>query len=249
MRKDVQGLILLLLGGVLLRISISGAYARYIKPRLLPLVVISGLVLVVVAVTALWPGRAPKPGEDEAPGELEPDPEPGAAAHGHDHGSQVGWLLVVPALVVLALAPPALGSYQAGRSGTTVPLAAVADLEPLPDTDPAPISVIDYAVRAVYDEGRSLSGRTVLMSGFIVAGPDATYLARMLVTCCAADARPVKVGLAGSLPIQLPPDTWVEVEGRYTDRMDHDPVNGQPIPYVEVLALRTIPAPEAGYAS
>ncbi|HEX6245842.1 MAG TPA: hypothetical protein VFZ61_33185, partial [Polyangiales bacterium] len=40
--------------------------------------------------------------------------------HGHDHGHhepRVGWLLILPVLGLLLVAPPALGSYAAGQAG------------------------------------------------------------------------------------------------------------------------------------
>ena len=69
----------------------------------------------------------------------------------------------------------------------------------------------------------------------------------MIVTCCAADARPIKVGLAGQLPGNLAQGRWVEIEGSYIDRSDQDPVNSEKIPYIQVSALRDIAAPEEQY--
>jgi uncharacterized repeat protein (TIGR03943 family) len=159
-------------------------------------------------------------------------------------------MLVLPAMALLVLAPPAIGSFQAARSGTALTAPADADFAPLPDGDPVRISVLDYASRAVFDKGRSLMGRHVTISGFVMPGPNGTpYLARMIVTCCAADARPIKVGLTGDIPPNLKPDDWIEVDGSYISRADSDPVNHDTIPYIQVSALRTIPAPESQYES
>ena len=100
----------------------------------------------------------------------------------------------------------------------------------------------------MFDKGRSLGDREVLLTGFVLAGPHGDpYLARLYVGCCAADARPLKVGLTGDLPPDLRPDQWIEVTGRYTDRTDKDPVNGETIPYLVAVAVRSIPAPEDQY--
>jgi uncharacterized repeat protein (TIGR03943 family) len=267
-RKDAQAVLLLLVGGTLIKISLTGTYVRYVKPSLLPLLLIAGAALVVVAGATLWQvirrplhlfitgggahaanglGGAHAAGgaatdEDDVAGE-------DGAHDGHGHGeSRVGWLLLVPALALLLFAPPALGSFQASRNGTALGSQAGSDFAPLPDGDPVRLSVLDYASRAVFDDGRSLAGRRVLLSGFVIAGPDGQpYLARLVVGCCAADARPIKVGLAGDVPADLVPDQWIEVVGNYTDRTDRDPVNQDLIPYLQVATARDIAPPEQQY--
>jgi uncharacterized repeat protein (TIGR03943 family) len=359
MRKDAQAVLLLLIGGTLLKISFTGTYVRYVKPGLLPLLLIAGVVLIAIAGVTLWQViRTPKqhPRTDDAAGEAgmvehsgfedlaagvqdsEPAPklsslrapaveEPapklsalrqrppsvsqeiprdmprdvpqdvaqevtyreftpgelvavpvnhhefGAAridrtnhhpagtlpvdpdladhGHGHEHGEpRIAWLLLLPALALLLFAPPALGSYQATRNGTALSAQANSDFPPLPDGDPVRISMLDYAGRAVFDKGHSLKGRRVTLSGFVIAGPNGQpYLARMVVTCCAADGRPVKVGLVGDLPSTLKPDQWIEIDGSYVDRADKDPVNAEMVPYIQVAAVRNIAAPARPYES
>jgi len=102
----------------------------------------------------------------------------------------------------------------------------------------------------VYDHGRSLAGRRITITGFVTVGPHGTpYLTRMVLNCCAADAQPVKVGLAGHVPPVLQPDSWLEVTGTYTDRQARDSVNGGPIPFIEVSEARPVPAPHDRYES
>src|SRR5213078_2703796 len=129
--------------------------------------------------------------------------------------------------------------------------AAVAgsDFPPLPGGDPVRISVLDYAGRAVYDKGHTLGVRRVMLSGFVLAAGGKSYLARMVITCCAADARPVKVGLTGDLLGDPAPDSWLQVTGTYTAQADTDPVNGEPIPYLTVTAAQPIAAPKLPYES
>ena len=45
MRRDTQAVLLLLVGGTLLKVAITGTYVRYVKPAHLPLLVIAGVVL------------------------------------------------------------------------------------------------------------------------------------------------------------------------------------------------------------
>jgi uncharacterized membrane protein YcgQ (UPF0703/DUF1980 family) len=61
--------------------------------------------------------------------------------------------------------------------------------------------------------------------------------------------RPIKVGLSGVVPAAMKLDDWIEVDGSYNDRIDHDPVNDDVIPFIQVSAVRTIAAPESQYES
>jgi uncharacterized repeat protein (TIGR03943 family) len=151
--------------------------------------------------------------------------------------------------VLLLIAPSALGSYSAARSGTALGAASTSDFPPLPSGDPVRVSVLDYASRAVFDKGQSLNGRQLTLSGFLLAAPSGWYLTRMVITCCAADAQPVKVGLSGSVPSGLSANDWLEVTGRYSSKVDHDGVNGESIPYLEVAAAHPIAAPKEQYDS
>ncbi|GIH21672.1 TIGR03943 family putative permease subunit [Rugosimonospora africana] len=249
-KRDLHGLILALLGGTLVKLTVTGQYERYVKAAMRPYLFAAGLILLAVAAAALWPavfGRR----------SAETDDHHGDAGHahtgdghGHRHGrADMAWLLVVPAAVVLLIAPPAIGSYSAGRSGTALGAASSSDYPPLPAGDPVTVSVLDYASRAVFD-GRSLAGRRVELSGFLLSnGSGGWYLTRMVITCCAADAQPIKVGLTGAVPANARANEWLEATGEYTDRVDKDPVNGQSIPYLSVTSSTPIPAPAQQYDS
>jgi uncharacterized repeat protein (TIGR03943 family) len=229
--RQAQAVVLLLLGGAVLRASVTDLYLRYVKEGLRPYLIVAGVVLVVAAVMTLWYElRSPR--------------------DHHHREPRVGWLLVLPVLGLLLVAPPALGSYAAGQAGTALSGQQAGDFPPLPAGDPARIGVLDYASRAVFDQGRSLAGRRVKLTGFLAGGPDgAQYLARMMLSCCAADARPVKVGLTGDGPGpgEVGADTWIEVVGRYTDQTASDPVNGETIPYLDVESWQQVPAPKQQY--
>jgi uncharacterized repeat protein (TIGR03943 family) len=100
----------------------------------------------------------------------------------------------------------------------------------------------------LFDKGQSIGNRRVQLTGFITPGPDGQpILARMILSCCAADGRPVKLGMSGSAPAGLANDTWVEVIGTYTDRLTRDPVNDEEIPYLQVESWREVPAPKQPY--
>jgi uncharacterized repeat protein (TIGR03943 family) len=230
MNRSAQGTILLLVGAAVFRASVTDLYLRYVKQGLRPFLIAAGVLLIAGGVMTLW---------YEFKGVKEDD-------HGHRLGT--AWLLVVPVLALLMVVPPALGSFAAGRTGTSLPQAS--DFGPMPAGDPAKISVIEYASRAVFDHGRSLGERRVRMTGFLVPGPNGqVYLTRMILTCCAADARPVKVGLTGDVPTGLKPDTWVDVTGQYTVKAGTDSVNHETIPYLNVIGYRLINIPREQYES
>ena len=205
--------------------------------------------------------RAPSPGplrmaptvritDDDVDGrgsaEPGPDAEPLTAEEDEHLSGRPGWLLLVPVLAVLLVAPPALGVDHAVRSGT-VPPAPSGTTIPAGD-EPLRLTLAEYAALAIAGDGASLTGRRVVLTGFVIAGPTGEpYLTRIALGCCAAGGRPVKIGLTGDVPPELPAGTWLEVAGQHIPHVEQDPVNRQPIPYVQVTSVRLIPAPDQPY--
>jgi uncharacterized repeat protein (TIGR03943 family) len=230
--RRIQSVLMLLLGGAILRIAITGSYQRYVKHGLRPLLLLAGAFLVIVAVLTLWYEIRGRGHHDDG--------------HGHAHEPGVGWLLL-PALVLLTLSPPALSAFAAGQSGTIV-VSSESDYPPLPAGNPVPVTLLDYSARSIYDSGRSLTGRTVQMFGFVTPGPGGQpVLARIVLTCCAADGRPVKVGLTGKAPTGLAAGTWIQVEGTYSSQTGSDPINKAKIPYLTITSWQEIPTPQDPY--
>ena len=243
MNRQAQAVVMLLFGGAIVKASLSDLYLRYVKEGLRPFLIMAGALLIAAAVMTLWYElrRPARPADTDA--EADPD------GHGHAHEPQVGWLLILPVLALLLVAPPALGAYAAGQSGSVLTAEnSASDFPALPPGDPAPLALLDYASRAVFDQGKSLTGRTLELTGFITSGPDGQpMLARMVLACCAADGRPIKVGLAGEFPAGVPEDTWVKVVGTYTPRTAKDPVNGAALPYLAVTSWQELPVPDQQY--
>lgn len=233
MNRQAQAVVLLLLGGSLLKASLTDIYLRYVKEGLRPFLIAAGVVLVAAAAMTLWHDLRPRPDRTDAAG----------------HEPWVGWLLLLPVLGLLLVAPPALGSFAANQTGTALSSRQASDYPPLPEGDPVQVSVLDYASRALFDKGVSIGDRRVKLTGFIATdGPGGEpILARMILSCCAADGRPIKLGMDGDAPTGLAPDTWVEVIGRYTDRIGTDPVNGEDIPYLTVESWRQVDPPKQQY--
>ena len=173
-----------------------------------------------------------------------------AEAHAHTHAHReprISWLLVLPLLALILVAPPALGSYSAMRTGTALQKQpwGFADL---PTGGTVRLNLVDYAGRAAYDHGRSLDHRHIKIAGLLALDRDGTpYLVRMALSCCAADAQPVKIGLTGRIPPVLRPDTWLEATGTYTAKRTKDPLNDGIIPFLHVTELKPVKAPRDPY--
>lgn len=91
--RRTQAAMLAVVGAMALWLGLTDAALAYVRGTLRPPLVASGAVLLVLAGAALR-GRQPTPG-----------------GHGHDHGvPRSGWLLALPVLVLLLMAPPAASS-------------------------------------------------------------------------------------------------------------------------------------------
>jgi len=198
MRRETQHVLLLLLGGALLRIAADDTYLRYVRPSHRPLLLAAGTVIVALAVVALLHDAR------------------GASPHAHEHSAaerHVPWLLLAPVLVITLVAPPALGADAVSRAGSRNAVVPTSDMFiPLPPGPVPEIPVGEFVLRATAGPTGGLDGREVTLTGFTVRPGAAVELARITIACCAADARPNRVRLAGDLDDPAP-DTWLRVRG------------------------------------
>ncbi|MFI6550477.1 TIGR03943 family putative permease subunit [Streptomyces prunicolor] len=252
MNRQAQAAVLFLVGAALLHAGFTNLYLRYVKAGLQPLLLLSGAVLIVAALATAWyewrRARMEKAqAEAHAEAHTETETHEGAAHEGHVHREpRIAWLLVLPLFALILVAPPALGSYSAVRTGTAIQQPY--GLSKLPTSNPLTIGLVDYATRAVYDHGHSLGTRRLKVTGFIALDKSGSpYLVRMALNCCAADAQPVKIALTGKIPPVLQPDTWLEVTGTYSAKQTKDPINNRPIPYFQVTLAKPVPTPKDPY--
>ncbi|RZQ60350.1 TIGR03943 family putative permease subunit [Amycolatopsis suaedae] len=243
MRRETQNILLLLLGGALLKIAINGDYLRYVKPAQQPWIIAAGAVMVLLGVLAM--GRdllAARRGRARSGGHAE--------HAGHAHPARSAWLLVLPVLAVFLVAPPALGSDSVTRTQARAPQGAVRDASafpPLPEGPVVPLTVTEFVTRAGWDGNGSLNGRTVSLTGFVVHEQGSTLLARMVIGCCAADAYPVTVRVTGGTGAVagLPADTWIEVTGQVVPG-SATTANGY-TPDLTLATARRVQAPQDPY--
>jgi uncharacterized repeat protein (TIGR03943 family) len=235
MNRQAQAIVLFLLGGTLLHTGFTGIYLRYVKAGLRPLLLAAGIILIAAATATIWyEWRSPHPPDKDHP-DHHPHHEPG-----------ISWLLLPPLLALILITPPALGPYTASRTGMA--LQHPWNFPTLPASDPLHLTVVDYAARAVYDHGRSLGSRQITITGFITVDHNGTpYLTRMFLSCCAADAQPIKIGLTGQIPPILQPGIWFEILGTYTSKQTKDPINNAAIPFINITQATSVPAPQDQY--
>lgn len=234
MNRDSQSVLLTLVGGAVVRISIDDTFLRYVRGWMRPGLLMAGAVLIGLGLVSLW--RERRRPEDAAGSDDE---------RAHGHGPWVAWLLVLPVLAIFLVAPPALGSYTAQRSAATVAEPADSGFEPLPTGDPVTISLTDYAVRTIWDRGRSLTGRRIRMVGFVSPRPTGGfYLTRIAVTCCAADARPIRITVRGAATAYSA-DTWIAVTGTF-DGLD-PATDDEQVPVIRAESVEPVPAPTDPY--
>jgi uncharacterized repeat protein (TIGR03943 family) len=232
-RREATNVLLVLVGGALLKITLDGTYLRYVKPSARPWVLAAGAVVIALALVA---NIGDVVHTDDQAGE-----------HGHQHGEgRWVWLLTLPVLAIFLVAPPALGAdsvlRSSGRIAPGVVQRGVSAFAPLPRGAVVPVTMGDLITRSVWDSAHSLTGRTVALTGFVVHQDGTDYVARLVITCCAADATPMKIALTGGQARALPDDQWITVEGTVVPGSATEADEYTPTLTVTTLGTTTAPA-------
>ncbi len=206
MKRAGQNVALLAAGAALLWITLAGhEYLNYVRPGFRILVIAAGAVLCALGGAGLlrdWRQHTETP-----PGD------------GHDHGPRMAWLFLLPPVAIFTIAPSALGSFTASRAlnQASPPVGSGRHFGALAAGGPAPISLTEFTARAF--QARSghdtLTGRQVVLTGFADRiAPGRWLLVRLRMTCCAADAVPMRVAIT-DVP-EPPADSWVQVTGTWS---------------------------------
>jgi uncharacterized repeat protein (TIGR03943 family) len=259
---------LLAVGGMAAFLGRSDLTLSYVRAGIRPLLLVSGLLLLALGAAALVGGSRFQGGAGPDTGDGHGHGDHGHGDHGHgdhghgdhghgdhghgDHGaSRIGWLLVLPLLVLILVAPPALGSYAAGRrapasgdggdQGSMPPVGQPVD-------GVVPMELSEFYYRAVFDERHSLNGVRVRLLGFAAPNHgDGYLLARFAMYCCAADAEVVEVAVRGDT-VQRAADQWLVVEGRLLpSRKVGDPGPSNAVPVLVADAVRPVAPPKDRY--
>jgi uncharacterized repeat protein (TIGR03943 family) len=209
----IRPITLALWGAVLLWSTLSGRLDLLLRGVFHPLVGLSGVALLALALQQLLRGR-------------------------QDQRWNRGWALsALLAIAVLALPPnPSFSDLAANRNSD---LGEAVELDFL--LPPSQRSLTDWVrlLRSQPDPAL-YAGDPVAISGFVLTQPDGPpQLGRLLVRCCLADATPIGLPVrwpAGATP---PADQWLAVEGT----MGVETIAGQPRSVVLPSRIRPIPRP------
>ncbi len=260
MNKETQAVVTGAFGGLLVAITVSGRFTAYVRPGFRTVLLTTGVLLIVLAVVTIAvilrdetrrPAVDPVGAPDGAP-----VPEPLGDPHaGHRHGSRAPWLLVAPVLVLLLVAPPALGVDAASRgiecgdpSPDGAPYASrrTEAADPLPPGSPVPLTMQEFTSRSLYDAAYSTANVDINVVAFITESPcdgDGYSLVRLKISCCAADAFPLRAHVDGPAP--YPVGTWVQAVIRAV--RDTGDESDNYVPTATVSVLRPVPQPADPY--
>mgnify|MGYP003915789251 CR=1 FL=1 len=233
MNRWTQGLLLAFLGAVLLRISLSDAYLRYVTTWMKWPIAASGLILLALAVGPVLRQHDEHEDHEGLGGREE--------GRGHHGAPAATWLLILPGLVAFVVSPPELGSYLAERrSGEGQVVAKPAVVADLDAAEAIPLDVTEFLWRA-QDGGETLEGQPVILQGFVSydgRADDAWYVTRLVIGCCAADASAYRVEVTADGATQRPDrDQWVEVTGTYATGTGTDVRDDPVITAAEVVPI------------
>jgi uncharacterized repeat protein (TIGR03943 family) len=234
MSEDARATTVLLVGALLIRLSLSHAYARYVRVGMGGWLLVAGILLALLGLAGViraFVARAPAP-----------DPH-GHHEHGHhEHGTRVGWLLLAPVLALLLVTPPALGSYGVDRDAGVSVTSGGKTFPSLPRDRITPMSLLEFDERAADHDGASMRTTPVRLTGFVARPNDGAgfRLARYQIACCAADAIAAVVRVTGAIGTPPARDHWVTVTGTFS---------GSPggVPELRAAGLTEIPAPPDPY--
>lgn len=239
MSREVQAIMLILLGGAIIRISLTDIFLRYVKPVMQPYLIAAGAFLLLIGIWAivdqLRRGKSP---DDHEHDEDEFD-------DGHGHGPmRAAWFLLLPVFAIVLVAPPALGAYSAEKDTQTVASPGEALFPELPNKNPIPMSLNEYAMRAVWDDQQSLAGRNVQLVGFVTPNPDGGWwLSRMTMACCAGDATATKIHVVD--PPDFEANSWVKLDGHWVPGGEVNTDKG--IPWIAINSIHEVPQPKEPY--
>jgi uncharacterized repeat protein (TIGR03943 family) len=236
-QEQTRSVLLVVLGATAIWLWWSGEALNYIRPGLAPYLLAGGVIVLLLGLSPPV-GLLSRRTASHADGD-----------RGHHHTARVGWLLLVPVLVVMLVQPAALGSYAvSGRSAVPGGGDLFQPLAP-PVRGAVPMSMAEFVTRAFRDPGQSLAGVRVRLVGFVAPTDDGDgyRLTRFVIFCCAADAEALQVVVHGD-PTPRARDQWLEVEGQWLPRpvvADDDP--SPPPPVLDVDLVRPVAPPRPPY--
>lgn len=237
----VGGTTLLLVGAMLIRLTVTDAYQRYVRVGMGSWLLVAGVLLAILGSVAVVTALRGTKDEDH-PGEE--DHHSGEEEHDHEHGDRVGWLLLVPVLALLLVVPPALGSFGVDRSQVRAAPGTSAVFDPLPAAaEPRPMTLLEFDQRAFDRSGQSMQGIKLVLTGFVAKSADGNgfRIARYQIACCAADAVAAVARVSGATGAAPTRDAWFIVTGTFKG------IGADGVPEFVASTVQQTPAPVDPY--
>lgn len=230
MSEDARATTVLLVGALMIRLAVGGAYAKYVRAGMGPLLLIAGILLAglgLFGVVRALGRRGRAPDED---------------AHGHHHSERIGWLLLAPVLALLLVTPPTLGSFGVNRSAAVSVTSGGKVFSALAPGRTVPMTLLEFDERTVDHKGASFGTTQVRLTGFVTPSSDAQgfRIARYQIACCAADAVASVVRVTGASGSKPARDQWVTVTGTFNPAADG-------VPELHAVSLAEISTPVDPY--
>jgi uncharacterized repeat protein (TIGR03943 family) len=228
--EDARATTVLLVGALMIRLAVGGAYAKYVRVGMGPLLLVAGVLLAglgLFGVVRALGRRGHGPAED---------------AHGHRHGERIGWLLLAPVLALLLVTPPTLGSFGVNRSAAVSVSSGGKVFAPLAPGRTVPMTLLEFGERTVDHKGASFGTVQIRLTGFVTPSSDAQgfRIARYQIACCAADAVASVVRVTGASGSKPARDQWVTVTGTFSPAADG-------VPELHAVSLAEISTPVDPY--
>jgi uncharacterized repeat protein (TIGR03943 family) len=229
--EDARATTVLLVGALMVRLAVTGAYAKYVRTGMGWLLLVAGILLIALGLFGVVRALGRRGRRDEHD-----------HAHGHAHSERIGWLLLAPVLALLLVTPPSLGSYGVARNAAVNVTSGGRTFDALPPGRLVPMTLTEFDERTVDHAGASFGATPVRLTGFVTPSSEAQgfRIARYQIACCAADAVAAVVRVTGASGSRPARDQWVTVTGTFTRAADG-------VPELHATSLAEIKPPNDPY--
>ena len=254
MSRGSQNIVLLLVGMSTAVMLVKGTYLNYVRPGLLPWLIVAALVLVALGLVAVirdlrMAGARDDGGHDDEHAGEHDDEHAEGHDDGHRHQPWLTWFLLIPIAMVAFVAPPPLDANGASPQPAAVSAPQRRAFPPLPPGPAPTVSLPETVMRAAADSTNSLNGRSITLTGFALHHSGGVDIGRVVIVCCAADAQLARIHLSGSAATEAagyPDDTWLQIQGQIVPGSSHA-ADGF-IPTLAVANVTRIDKPAHTYA-
>lgn len=218
----IESLILIFVGLLTVKYYATGEIIYFVYPGYIWLILISSIIISLTGVYTLYTiyqkDAAPCCSHDHSCCHNHKD----QAYHGHTVNI-LKYTLLLPLIVGYLVTPRPLSAETALNRGLTLELDLEIKQESVLNiftTNPENRNVLEWVRTLTFNpEPEAHLGLPVNLSGFILDldDEDFIYIARFLVACCAADARPIALPiLRNELSKDLSNGDWIQLEGTFT---------------------------------